>query len=65
VKAKRAPAPRYDPRQRCLICAIVEDLVEIAQEDLHAGRFDDVGEALAHMRTQLTGEVRATPGRST
>jgi hypothetical protein len=59
VKAKHSRAPQYDPRQMCLICAIVEDLVQIAQADLQAGRFDDVGEALSRMRMQITGEVRS------
>jgi hypothetical protein len=61
VKTKRAPAPPYDPRQRCLICAIVEDLIDIAEADLHIGRLDDVGEALSRMRAQITGRVYGTP----
>jgi hypothetical protein len=45
------------PRQLCIICAIVQDLLEIAQEDLRIGRFDDVGETLAQMRAQITGDI--------
>jgi hypothetical protein len=40
----------------CLICAIVEDLVEKAQADLQEGRWNDVGEALLLMRMQITGK---------
>jgi len=61
VSRKRVNAAAYDPRQRCLLCAIVADLIDIAEADLRAGRLDDVGEALSRMRAQITGRVYGTP----
>jgi hypothetical protein len=54
---KRVVSSSRVPRQLCLICAIVDDLVTIAQEDLHAGRWDAVEEALGRMHMQITGDV--------
>jgi hypothetical protein len=56
MQAKRARSPWRDPRQMCVICSIVLDLVEIAQMDLREGRFDDVGEALDRIRVNITGD---------
>jgi hypothetical protein len=61
VSRQRVNTSPYDPRQRCLICAIVEDLIDIAEADLHIGRLDDVGEVLSRMRTQITGRMYGTP----
>ncbi len=57
MRPRRATSPQRTPRQLCLVCAIVEDLVTIALSDWREGRFDDVGEALAQMRVQITGDA--------
>jgi hypothetical protein len=42
----------------CLICTIVENLVEIVQGDLQAGRLTEVAQGLQMIRAQITGESR-------
>jgi hypothetical protein len=62
VNAKAAHTqPAAGPRQRCHICAIVEDLIDCAEADLQVGRVDDVAEALAAMRMHITGGLFGTP----
>jgi hypothetical protein len=48
--------PSRVPQQRCLICTIIADLVEVAQEELREGKLDEVAKGLEMIRAQVTGE---------
>jgi hypothetical protein len=64
VNRQRVNVSPYDSRQRCLICALVEDLIDIAEADLHIGRFDDVGGgALPHAHADHREGVWDATGR--
>jgi hypothetical protein len=56
VRKAYGQTPLRTPRQTCLICTIVADIVETAQADWHKGRLDDMAQKLIEIRAQITRE---------